>query len=127
MSVVRTATASDLDPCAEIAGGKPGKARFAKALSASNGLVLVAEWAGAPVGFLIATLPGATATVADFAVEAPGLWPSVGQHLLREARARLAERAIKQILVQGGDAAKTALLESEGLTQTPEGWWAAAV
>jgi len=125
VSVVRTATASDLDPCAEIAGGKPGKVRFVQALSASDGVFLVAEWAGAPVGFLIATLTGATATIEDFSVEAPGLWPSVGQHLLREARARLAQRAITQILVQGGDAAKTALLESEGLTQTPEGWAAA--
>ena len=121
MSVVRKAEASDLDACAEIGGWS--KAQLHGALSDPGRVFLVAEWAGAPVGFLIASEAG---VVDDFHVEAPGLWPSVGQHLLREARARLKARGVVHIVVRGGDAAKNALLESEGLSLTEAGWTAPA-
>lgn len=118
MSVVRAAVASDVDACVEIAGGASDKAKFARAISDAETLFLVAEWGGAPVGFLMGTSAGA---IEDFAVEVPALWPSVGQHLLREARARLKERGATRIVVREGD---DALLESEGFSRTPNGWTA---
>ena len=114
MSVVRAAASSDLDACAEIGGC--AKAPLREALADTGCIFLVAEWAGAPVGFLIAD---ATGVVNDFHVEAPGLWPNVGQHLLREARGRLKARRVARIVVRGGDAA---LLISEGFSRVPGGW-----
>lgn len=117
MSVVRAAASSDLDACAEIGGCN--RASLADALSDARCVFLVAEWAGAPVGFLIASPAG---VIDNFCVEAPGLWPSVGQHLLRETRTRLKARGIARITVRGGDATKDALLQSEGLSRTDMGW-----
>jgi hypothetical protein len=121
MSVVRPGTALDLEACAEMAGGDLAKRRFAQAISAPEQLFLVAEWAGAPVGFLIATpdVRAGTVRTDEFHVESPGLWPSVGQHLLREARMCLKARGAARIIVRDGDAA---LLKSEGFSRVPEGW-----
>jgi ribosomal protein S18 acetylase RimI-like enzyme len=117
MSVVRAATSSDLDACVEIGGCS--RARLVEALSDPGHVFLVAEWGGAPVGFLIGTPTG---VIEEFAVEVPGLWPNVGQHLLREARMQLKARGVTQVLLRNGDAA---LLESEGFVRGPNGWMAA--
>ncbi|MBL6938892.1 MAG: GNAT family N-acetyltransferase [Alphaproteobacteria bacterium] len=156
MSVVREATASDIEACAALAEARraqyepfepifwkrrPGseamsKAWFTHLLSQPEHVFLVAEWAGAPVGFLIASPvapppvydAGRTAVIDDFCVEDAGMWPSVGQHLLREARTRLRARGIRQIVVISGekDAEKKAFLESEKLSLAST-WWTAPV
>jgi GNAT superfamily N-acetyltransferase len=109
---------------------------FAHLLSRPETVFLMAEWGGSPTGFLIAspvpTPPvfdaGPTAVVDDFCVEDPALWPSVGQALLREARTRLKDRGIRQIVVVSGDkdVEKTAFLASERLSLAST-WWVAAV
>ncbi len=128
---IRPATMSDLDAAAAIAGAA-SQARLAPLLSRPDVLFLIAEWGGSPTGFLIAqpapAVPGAgpAATIEDFHVEDPGLWPSAGQALLREARALLKERGIERIAVAcgGKDAEKMAMLAAEKLS--PAGAWLTA-
>jgi len=121
MSVVRPAVPSDMAACAELAGTPA--AHLSRLLAQSEHVFLVAEWAGAPVGFVVASPLGhAAARIDHFQVEAPGLWPNAGQHLLRAARARLKERGIQTLIVADGDAGRNALLESEGLSRSPGGW-----
>ncbi|HUO88572.1 MAG TPA: GNAT family N-acetyltransferase [Rhizomicrobium sp.] len=154
MSVVRSAIAADLDAAADMAERRrvlyesfepvfwkrrPGsqamsRAWFAHVLSKPENLFLVAEWSGAPTGFLIAspvaTPPvldaGPTAVIDDFCVDDPALWASVGQALLREARAQLKERGFRQIVVVCGDkdVEKKALLAAENLSLAST-WWTA--
>jgi len=156
MSVVRTATEADMDAIAAMAEARRAayeayepifwkrregaeamsRTWFAHLLSKPDTIFLIAAWGGTPTGFLIATpiaVPpvydaGPAAVIDDFCVEDPGLWASVGQVLLREAKALLKERGIHQIIVVCGykDAAKMALLESEKLSLATA-WWTAAL
>jgi GNAT superfamily N-acetyltransferase len=154
MSAVRPAMEADLDAVAAMAEARRvqyetyqpvfwkrregseamGRAWFAHLLAKPDALFLIAEWGGSQTGFLIAqpvpTPPvydaGPTAVIDDFCVEDPRLWASVGQSLLREARARLKERGIRQIVVVCGDkdAEKKALLDGEKLSLAST-WWTA--
>ncbi|MBS0469952.1 MAG: GNAT family N-acetyltransferase [Proteobacteria bacterium] len=156
MSVVRPANESDLDAAAAMAEERRAqyetfepvfwkrredseamsRAFFAHLLTKPEVLFLVAEWGGSPTGFLIAqpvaTPPvfdaGPTALIDDFCVETPALWPSVGQSLLREARARLRERGFNQIVVVCGDKdiEKKAFIAGEKLSLAST-WWTAPI
>lgn len=117
MSVVRPATEADLDAVAEMAGDRVALARD---LADPGVLFLVAEWGGAPIGYLIAyTGADWSATIDAFGVDTPALWPSVGQSLLREAAAQLKERRIAQVVATTGD---SALLASERFARSGDGW-----
>lgn len=117
MSVARLATAADLDAVAEMAGNR---AMLARDLDDPGAVFLVAEWGGAPIGYLIArTSVDRNATIDAFGVDTPALWPSVGQSLLREAMAQLKERRMTQIVVTTGNAA---LLASEKFVPSGDGW-----
>lgn len=58
-------------------------------------LFLVAEAAGAPVGFLLAVTCGARAVIADFALSTAEY--EVGEQLLAAARLKLALRGVFQV------------------------------
>jgi hypothetical protein len=122
MSVVRTANDSDLDAVAEMAAGR--RAHFGALLKKSGVVFLIAEWGGSPTGFLIAEPSGTAALIADFYVETPALWPSVGQSLLREAFARLKERGFEKAFIacEDRDLEKIALLKSEKLVLDGDLW-----
>lgn len=72
--------------------------------------------------------PGATATVDDFAVRDDALWPTLGADLLTEAKRRLAEKKVVQIVVVCGhrDTAKRAMLQQLDLSLASE-WYVGPV
>lgn len=124
MSAVRFASEADLDAAVELVAGR-NRAVLAALLRRPDVVFLIAEWGGSLTGFLIAQPADAsTATIEDFCVETPALWPSVGQSLLRAARAALRERGVKQIVVTADDAEKQKLLAAEKFSLIANGWTA---
>lgn len=96
-------------------------------------LFLVSESEAGVNGFLIAMAVqnppvyapgGPTAQIDDFCVADPSLFPTAGAALLDEARAQLKARGFTQLVVvcAARDAARTAFLESQSLSNTTT-WW----
>jgi len=99
-------------------------------------VALVAEADGVFAGYLFATItfvppvydPGATATIDDFAVSDNTFWPTVGVELVHEAKRRLAEKKVVQVVVVCGhrDEAKRSMLHTLDLSLASE-WYVGPV
>jgi hypothetical protein len=98
---------------------------------------LVCDKGGTIEGFLIA-MPqaappvfdpgGPTALIDDFCVASPELWPTVGQALLDETRARLRATGFMQLVMVSPyrHEEKKALAQANGLSLASN-WWTTAV
>lgn len=102
-----------------------------------HALTLVAEAAGAIVGFVMATIGaappvynpgGPVCSIDDFTVAVPDLWSTVGEKLVHAAKRWAHEQGAVLIIIVAGqqDRAKRTMLAAMGATVASE-WWVQAL
>ena len=110
---------------------------FHHLLARDTTIALVADGASGPDGFVIGLVQsappvydpgGSVLAIDDFCVRDPALWATVGEALLREARARARERGAVIVIVVCGvhDAPKRALFGPDTYSATSH-WFTAPI
>lgn len=110
---------------------------FESLVTKEDGIFLVAEVENQFVGFIRGQLEnapevydpgGVTLMIDDFCVKDPNFWPTVGQSLLQELKAKAKEKGASQVVVVSGhhDGPKRRFLESQGLTIASE-WFVGGI
>ena len=94
-------------------------------ISDAQNVALAHEQDGKVDGYALANIRGC---IDDYAVAAPGLWPTVGANLLLAAGDAAQQRGIKSLLVVcgAGDIPKRTMLAAQGLTLVTD-WYVKAI